>query len=269
MQNGEWWRVFMPVGLHFTILHILFNGYSFFSLGRVLEHISGRAGVIVVFFLTGLVGNLTAAATQIWFNGGGITAGASGGVCGLLGFLLFYFRRRQDEMSRMISRQLLFWSFFILVMSFGQSISLPAHAGGFVSGALLSFLMPTAHIVQVGRRSRLAGLAAVLWLAFMISALGAGIGTKGRFDTIKSAFDLRDSLATLESAADRGQLPPPQLRQGVLSNDVDAGLAPVRKRTLEILGRGEVPTQAELNGLNDRLLMWFDDYAPDFLTRRK
>jgi GlpG protein len=82
VKQGELWRLFTPMFLHFGFIHILFNMMWTWDLGGVLERVHGIvtfASMVIVFSLGG---NLL----QYLLVGPGF-GGMSGVVFGLLGFM--------------------------------------------------------------------------------------------------------------------------------------------------------------------------------------
>lgn len=55
---GEFWRLITPVLLHGSILHILFNMYALYILGRGLEQQFGHARFLLLYLVTAFTGNV-------------------------------------------------------------------------------------------------------------------------------------------------------------------------------------------------------------------
>ena len=43
-----------PLFLHFGLLHLLFNGYALYLLGRIIENLYGRRRFLLIFFFSGV-----------------------------------------------------------------------------------------------------------------------------------------------------------------------------------------------------------------------
>jgi len=137
--NGQAWRLLSGAFLHDGLLHFGMNTMALLALGRFMEAYSHRAYVPLVFLLTALA----ASATSLAFSPAEASVGASGGIMGMFGFLAFMARRRRDVMPPGFGKAILIDIGVIAAMGiFGRGyIDNSAHAGGFVAGALLGWLM--------------------------------------------------------------------------------------------------------------------------------
>lgn len=132
---GQWYRIVTSGFLHFGLMHILFNMYALWILGRSLEQYAGR-----------LRFGLLYAASIVWGSFGALllspqslTAGASGGIYGLMG-AIFLVERAQGIPFR---ESPILWLLGInLLLTFGLSgISIGGHVGGLVGGAAAAWAM--------------------------------------------------------------------------------------------------------------------------------
>jgi membrane associated rhomboid family serine protease len=79
--------------LHGGILHIFFNGQALLGFGGLIEYLSNRAHLLIVFVLAIIGGGLC----SLFFMPDGNSVGASGGIMGLIGYLAIYgFRRKRQ-----------------------------------------------------------------------------------------------------------------------------------------------------------------------------
>ncbi|MDR0361971.1 MAG: rhomboid family intramembrane serine protease [Planctomycetota bacterium] len=178
LEYGQVWRFFMSCLLHFGLIHILFNGYALWNLGRLVEKFWGMRQVYAIFIITGALG---AVASFLWSafvtkNLFVHAAGASGGICGLLGLLLGRFYRNRYHIGEFLGSQLVRWAVYLIVFGVAFGADNAAHIGGMLSGAALGyFLPPTAHSRKPRRDSTiwaaltiLAGAVALVSLGFML-----------------------------------------------------------------------------------------------------
>ncbi|HEV7528213.1 MAG TPA: rhomboid family intramembrane serine protease [Solirubrobacteraceae bacterium] len=151
--NHQYWRLVSAGFLHENFLHIAFNMYLLFLLGKMLEPAIGSLRFAAVYFtalLAGSFGALLATAAP--------SLGASGAVFGLMGAMVVELRaRRMSVMESGIGGLIL----INLIFSFSiANISVGAHVGGLIGGALAGLALRAA-----GDRYKLLGLLACLALA--------------------------------------------------------------------------------------------------------
>jgi rhomboid protease GluP len=140
--QGEWWRLVTPIFLHGGILHFGFNSYVLLQLGPLVESEYGRGRFWVVYLACGIAGNVFAAI----FSPQSLVVGASGAIFGLVGVLIVHSGRRGGFGGRQLRSRLMQWAFLMFVISLMPGISLSAHAGGFVGGLALGWLVPAGEL---------------------------------------------------------------------------------------------------------------------------
>jgi membrane associated rhomboid family serine protease len=140
---GEWWRLLTGTLLHVNVMHFVFNIAALFVLGKMLEVTFHRAYVPIVFVLAALSGSLWSLALLPNTT----SVGASGGIMGLLGFILLLAWRHRQSFPRTIGRGLLMSVVYIIVAGLlaYQAIDNPAHVGGLITGVLLGILLTLSH----------------------------------------------------------------------------------------------------------------------------
>jgi membrane associated rhomboid family serine protease len=89
--NGEYWRILTGATLHGGLLHIYFNAQALYGFGNLIEYLSNRAHLAIVFLLAIIGGGLC----SLIFMPDTTSVGASGGVMGLIGYLAIYGYRRR------------------------------------------------------------------------------------------------------------------------------------------------------------------------------
>ena len=131
VDQGDWWRLFTSMFLHWSILHIAFNMIALYSIGSVVEQYLGTARFLPLYLVSGLAGSagalLQAPASPI--------AGASGAVFGILGAMLVL----EWNVTNRWAGQALTWIVINLVLSFTiPGISWGGHVGGLIGGILIT-----------------------------------------------------------------------------------------------------------------------------------
>jgi membrane associated rhomboid family serine protease len=169
-EGGEWWRMFTAGFVHVNIIHIGFNMYLLFILGRLMEPSIGTPRFVVLYFASLLAGSFVA----LWFEPNTVSAGASGAIFGVLGATFIIARgRRLDAVAGQIGGLIL----LNLIFTFGYGgISIGAHVGGLVCGVLCGLLIAAGERGKLGETSRNGRLAVELGAMAALGVLSFVLG---------------------------------------------------------------------------------------------
>ena len=129
----EPWRMITSIFAHASPVHLLFNMFSLYIFGPVLEHALGRARFVVLYLLAGFGGSVAVLLLAPMTN----VLGASGAIFGLMG--AFFIIQRSFGGT---NRSLLIIIGLNLVFPFlvGGNISWQAHVGGLIAGGLAALI---------------------------------------------------------------------------------------------------------------------------------
>ncbi len=94
--SGQWWRLLTCVFIHGGLLHIAFNMWCLWDLGRLAESVYGHWTFAVVYLVTGLASSLTSVA----WHPAGLSVGASGAIFGIAGALIASFYLGEFSLPR-------------------------------------------------------------------------------------------------------------------------------------------------------------------------
>lgn len=168
VAHGEYWRLVTSGFLHdtrmpFGILHIGFNMYLLYYLGRMLEPSIGRLKFALIYFTSLLAGSFGALLADPM----AVTVGASGAVFGLMAAAVLILRSQGIDpwQSGIVPLILL-----NLLLTFRPGISYGGHLGGLVGGALAAYLL-----VELGARQRSAAIPLLACLAVAALAVVGSI----------------------------------------------------------------------------------------------
>jgi membrane associated rhomboid family serine protease len=136
IAHGDWWRLVTSGFIHFGVAHIFFNMFVLYIVGNVLEPIVGPWRFSAIYFASLLAGSLGAMLAEGVLVLGG---GASGAVFGVAGAATVIMARRGVR----------FWDTGfgpLLLINLGfdlflTGVSIGAHIGGLVGGALIGYVM--------------------------------------------------------------------------------------------------------------------------------
>lgn len=129
--NGGYWQLFTAMFVHVNLMHLLGNMFFLLIFGLRAEELFAVREYLLVYFLSGLTGNLL----TLLFGPSMVSAGASGAIFGLFGACTIYVKRAIGQ--SIISA--LLYSFFLLMMSAGQGVNNLAHVGGLVIGLVIGY----------------------------------------------------------------------------------------------------------------------------------
>jgi len=131
VHEGDWWRLFTSMFLHWSIIHIGSNMLALWFIGSAVEQYLGATRFVPLYLVSGLAGSagalLQAPLSPI--------AGASGAVFGILGAMLIL----EWNVTGSLAGQALTWIVINLAISFGiPGISWGGHIGGLIGGILIT-----------------------------------------------------------------------------------------------------------------------------------
>ncbi len=149
----QYWRLVTSGFLHENILHIAFNMYLLYLLGTMLEPAIGSVRFAVIYMTALLAGSFGAL-----FATAAPSLGASGAIFGLMGAAVVELRSRRISVMESGIAGLIVIN---LIFSFTfANISVGAHVGGLIGGALAALAIRTAD----NRRMPAVGFGACLLL---------------------------------------------------------------------------------------------------------
>jgi membrane associated rhomboid family serine protease len=135
IANGEYWRLITSGFLHEGFLHLLFNMFSLWILGSILEPVVGRLRFGLIYFVSLLAGSFGA----LLLEPSAPTVGASGAIFGLMSAAIVVLRHAGINP---LQSGLGFWLGLNLLFTFtSANISIGGHLGGLLGGALAALFL--------------------------------------------------------------------------------------------------------------------------------
>jgi len=139
IRAGEYWRLLTPMLLHGGILHISFNMYALYSLGRSVERTWGHARFLALYLLSALAGN-----TLSFLLSPNPSLGASTAVFGLIaaeGVTIYLNRKNLGGRYKEALGNIVFLIGANLLLGFSMAgIDNFGHMGGLLGGAVYALL---------------------------------------------------------------------------------------------------------------------------------
>ena len=153
------WRMLTSAFMHASVLHLLFNMYSLFIFGPVIEHAVGRVRFAVLYLLAAFGGSLAV----LLLAPNQAVVGASGAIFGLLGAFFIIQRRLGGNNTQILVLIGLNVVFGFIV----PNVAWQAHLGGLIVGAAVAAVyMATRH-----RSKKAIQIAAVIGIAAALVAI--------------------------------------------------------------------------------------------------
>lgn len=142
IEGHEYYRLLTSVFLHFGIEHLLNNMVMLGAIGYHLEPEIGRIRFLLVYFLSGIGGNICSLLFNVSFGNAVVSAGASGAVFGLMGALLCAVIRNKGRIGRLNKRGVLVLVVLSLYLGLTSSgVDNAAHIGGLFCGFMLESIL--------------------------------------------------------------------------------------------------------------------------------
>lgn len=161
LLEHQWWRIVTAMFLHVGILHLGVNMWCLWNLALLAEPLMGSAGLIAVYLLTGVAGNLLSTLMSwVWpiHAGNGMilfpaSAGASGAIFGIAGALIVLLKPHRmpvpPQELKKLRKSVIYFAVLNLVLGMGISVGTDvigtgihidnmAHLGGCLSGLLFA-----------------------------------------------------------------------------------------------------------------------------------
>ncbi len=137
IADGEYWRLVTAGFLHAGFFHLLFNMFSLYILGTMLEPAIGRVRFALIYFVSLLAGSF--GALLIETNPNALTVGASGAIFGLMSAAVIVMRNRGINP---MESGLGLWIGLNLLLTFTiPNISIGGHIGGLIGGAITALVL--------------------------------------------------------------------------------------------------------------------------------
>ena len=141
-EGHEYYRLITSLFLHFGIQHLLNNMVMLGALGYQLENEIGRIKFLLIYFISGIGGNLCSLYWNVSHGEQVISAGASGAIFGLMGALLYIVAVNRGRLGRLSERGMLIMVALSLYFGLTSSgVDNSAHIGGLIWGILITVLL--------------------------------------------------------------------------------------------------------------------------------
>lgn len=153
LTKGEYARILWAMFLHSDISHIFNNMVILFFLGAMIEKEVGHVRYCILYFLSGIGGNLLSLLAKVMSEDPSGSIGASGAVFGLDGVLLAMVLFSDRKMENVTPVRVLIMIAYSLYSGFaGENIDNAAHVGGLLTGFTAAAVMCAIQRIKGRRR---------------------------------------------------------------------------------------------------------------------
>ena len=142
LEQGQWYRLFSSMFLHFGAPHLINNMLVLFVLGQRLEPVTGKIKFFLIYIFGGLGGNMLSLFFDMYAGNASLSAGASGAVFAVMGGMSYVIIRHRGRVADLTVRQMLIMAAFSLYFGFAsEGVDNVAHIGGLLSGFLIAVIL--------------------------------------------------------------------------------------------------------------------------------
>jgi len=134
-QFHAWWSLITANWLHGSLLHIIFNMLALRTVAPLVMREFGLFRMFSIYTISGAAGFFLSYVGNVY-----MTIGASSGLCGLIGALLYFGKSRGGVWGQMVFRQTSGWIVSLLLVGFlVPNINNWGHGGGLLAGIFLAW----------------------------------------------------------------------------------------------------------------------------------
>lgn len=142
LADKQYGRIVWAMFLHAGIEHLFNNMVILFFLGAMIEKVTGHISFLMLYFLSGIGGNLCSLLAKLLQMDYSASVGASGAIFGLDGVLLAWILLDRRSMPDVTLKRVILMIVLSLYSGFSaQNIDNAAHVGGLVTGFLTGLLL--------------------------------------------------------------------------------------------------------------------------------
>ncbi len=247
-MHGQWWRLLTAMFLHAGLVHLAFNGYFLWVIGRVTELVFGPLAYALIYFGSGLIASMV----SLYWQPDVVSVGASGALFGVFGAFLGITLRRRDRLPPEFVKQVRRNAFILIGINLAIGLGVPnidmaAHIGGLAGGFGIGWLL--ARLVEKPSRSpaehrRLRARAVAIVGSLTATLLLAGALLAPRYDDLFGVLERFDDLHAKVVTRYEEAGEDLQLREQVLEREV---LPTMREIEAELATLERVPERARPN----------------------
>lgn len=142
LEYKEYYRLLTCIFLHFGFSHLMNNMLTLIVVGWNVEMFVGRVKFLVIYFLSGLGGNIVSMMGDLIRHDYSVAAGASGAIFGLTGSMLCLAIINHGRVGNVTKQGMIVMILISLYTGFTSGgVDNLAHIGGLLTGILVTALL--------------------------------------------------------------------------------------------------------------------------------
>lgn len=142
LENGQYYRLFTHMFLHFGFDHLLNNMLILFLLGGYAERHIGKIRFLITYLTTGILAGFVSMEYNIFTESIPVSAGASGAIFGIIGALFYIILIHKGRLEDLSIGRMAIFIFLSLYSGIAQiDVDNAAHVGGFLCGIIVAAII--------------------------------------------------------------------------------------------------------------------------------
>lgn len=151
--EGQWYRLFTSMFLHFGLSHLLNNMMILLFLGDMLEEYAGKWRYLVIYLGGGILGNLLSLYMDGKTGDLAVSAGASGAIFAVIGAIFVVLVKNRGQIRYMRANRVFLVFGLTIYHGFRTAgIDNAAHVGGVLGGMVLATILYRSPRIMNGRK---------------------------------------------------------------------------------------------------------------------
>ncbi len=142
IEDGQVYRFFTCMFLHFGFMHLTGNMVVLMFLGDNVERAVGKVKYVLIYILGGMIGSTGSFLYALKYNPGIVSAGASGAIFALIGALLWLVIRNKGRLEDMTTLRMCVLIAYALYNGItSENVDMAAHLFGLIGGFLVAVIL--------------------------------------------------------------------------------------------------------------------------------
>jgi len=264
--DGEWWRLFTSMFLHFGVLHLALNMWVLWSIGQLTEKLFGSAHFLLLYVFAGLSGSLA----SLYWHPSLNSAGASGAIFGVLGGLVAFIVNPKTRVPISVAvlhgKSAAIFIIYNLLNGFAHAgIDNAAHIGGLAGGFVIGWVL--ARPLEVEARhdplpqlaiSTLLGAVLLLGMSWPLLRPGPAAAAEREFRHQFELFAEEESKALVAQQALNNLEASNKITHREWGRRIAVDIIPLWQSAEDRISTSRLPADSRLAPLREALLEYLD-----------